>query len=172
MPELPIYLGKEPKAVEYNDMYFSGAQSKVFFGNIWVDDLVTLNWDLVEQKAPLYGYASSTYDGVAKGTQIIQGVFTIAFKRNEYISTVIDSLNARGDSGKNVLERVKEAKGRRALDARAQSQANHPANFPKVLNYEQLLDRVRSDGTGAFSDVSAFLKDNIWESIGNSRRDM
>ena len=166
--ETQVYTaGKVPKAVEYNDMYFSGAQTKVFFGNIWVDDIVTINWDLVEQKAPLYGYASETYDGVARGTQIVQGVFTIAFKQNEYISTIIDALNARGANGADVLARVKRAKARRAIDARYQSRASLPAAVKRGLTYEKVLDAAHKEGTGMFTDLSAFLRDNIWGILDN-----
>ncbi len=168
--EIERYIGKEPKVVEYNDMYFAGTQAKVLFGNIWVDDIVTINWDLVEQKAPLYGYASETYDGVARGTQIVQGVFTIAFKQNEYISTIIDALNSRGAALTDILAVVKNSKARRALDARADSRASVPAAASKVVNYEQLLDRVHNDGTGAFKDFSAFLEDNIWGILGNEHK--
>jgi hypothetical protein len=156
----------QQKQLEYNDWYYSGSQAKVFFGNVWVDDIVTIQWDLVEQKAPLYGYASEKYDAVARGTQIVQGVFTIAFKHKDYITVILDHLNSRGEARANVLQRLRENKARKAYEARAQSRAQNETAFPKTTNYERILDDALREGSGAdFQGMKTFLEDRIWGQI-------
>jgi hypothetical protein len=159
-------LARLPKInqVEYKDQYFSGVQSKIFFGNVWVDDIVTINWDLVEQKAPLYGYASDKYDAVARGTQIVQGVFTIAFKHKDYINVILDALNARGEGKRNILERLKENKARKAYEARQQGKAKYGP--PVTTNYARILDDALKEDSGAdYSGMRTFLEDRIWGQI-------
>jgi len=78
--------------LQNEDAYFSGAHVRVFFGPIWVDDIITIQWDLVNNKAPIYGYASRFYDAIAEGTIIINGSFTIAFKDMGYLNTILENL--------------------------------------------------------------------------------
>jgi hypothetical protein len=72
----------------YKEDYFSGAQCKVYFGDIWVDDVITIQYNTSQGKQPLYGYASQNFDAVAMGTVIGQGTLTIAFKEVGYLNVV------------------------------------------------------------------------------------
>ena len=58
---------------------YSGAQVRVFFGDILMDDIVALSWNASNQKTPLYGYNSSSYDAVANGVFIVEGSFSVVF---------------------------------------------------------------------------------------------
>jgi len=158
--------------VQYTDMYFSGAQTKVFFGNVWVDEVVTISWDLVEQKAPLYGYASDKYDAIARGTQIVQGVFTVAFKDRDYINTILDYLNTRGESGESILKRVKQNKARKAYEQRAQSSTQFGPALPKFTNYDRILDEALKQDSGAdFHGMKTYLEDRIWGQVAQGLRE-
>jgi len=68
--------------------YYCGTNAKVFFGDVWVDDIVTIQYNVKQDKEPIYGYASQTYDAVARGVILVQGSFSIAFKEMGYLNVI------------------------------------------------------------------------------------
>lgn len=75
--------------------YYCGTNAKVFFGDIWVDDIVTIQYNIKQDKEPIYGYASQNFDAIARGTIIVQGSFTIAFKEMGYLNVVTNVLESQ-----------------------------------------------------------------------------
>ncbi|QHW35659.1 hypothetical protein GZH47_32700 (plasmid) [Paenibacillus rhizovicinus] len=78
----------------FNEDYFSGADVHLYFGNIWVDEAVAVAFQLEERVMPIYGYNSFTFDAVARGQRMINGMFTINFKSVGYLMTVLQNANA------------------------------------------------------------------------------
>lgn len=164
---------------KYDDFYPAGTQAKVFFGSVWVDDLVSIQWDAVEQKAPLYGYNSDVFDGVAPGTKIVQGVLTIAFKKAGYISAILTSLRKRGIGSLDPVGDYKRAKAdirneQRRLSWR-QTISTAPLTgaledsvsaVPRTNKIEQLLDLAKQDDTSLYDLISQNLRNSMW---GNTR---
>ncbi|MEI4281674.1 hypothetical protein [Tetragenococcus halophilus] len=74
--------------------YFSGANAKVWFGDIWVDQLSSIQFSLVENVQPIFGFNSYTFDRVAHGNRYVQGQFSINFTKNGYLQSILDSLNS------------------------------------------------------------------------------
>ena len=79
----------------YNIEYFSGAQVACYIGDIWVDEITSLQYSVRQSKHPLYGYASTLFNTVAKGQVIVQGSFTINFKEAGYMWLVLNEFNKR-----------------------------------------------------------------------------
>lgn len=74
--------------------YYSGSQITVWFGNVMLDDINSIQWTRQQSKRPIYGYASQQYDAVAKGTVIIQGSFVVNFRQAGYISTLMGDISS------------------------------------------------------------------------------
>lgn len=72
--------------------YFTGADVSIYFGDVFVDEIVDLEFALQEPVLPLKGYASHTFHRVARGARTIQGSFTINFKSNAYLYMILDHL--------------------------------------------------------------------------------
>lgn len=66
--------------------HYSGSQIGIWFGNIYLDDINSIQWTRQQSKRPLYGYASQNFDAVAKGTVLIAGSFTTNFRQSGYIT--------------------------------------------------------------------------------------
>lgn len=95
--------------------YFSGTDAKVFFGDVWVDDIVTIQYTVNQNKVPIYGYASQLYDAVARGTVIVQGTLTVAFKEMGYLNLVQRIIENQRRGAKSALEaKVRELAGKAA----------------------------------------------------------
>jgi hypothetical protein len=78
----------------FNEDYFSGADVHLYFGNIWVDEAVSLNFQLQESVLPIFGYNSYTFDAISRGQRIVQGSFAINFKSVGYLQTILLNANA------------------------------------------------------------------------------
>jgi len=103
--EKPI-ASKLAQTAGYWEDYFSGSDVGVFIGDTWVDDIVTIQYCLTNNKSPVYGYMSENFDAVAKGTRIVQGQFVIAFHEVGYLSRILDDYQTKNKSGtsqKNAL---------------------------------------------------------------------
>jgi hypothetical protein len=72
--------------------YYSGSQITVWFGNILIDDIYSIQWVRTQNKMPIYGYASQNFDAIANGTVLIQGNFVINFRQQNYMSYVMKSI--------------------------------------------------------------------------------
>lgn len=88
---------RQDSRVEYqlfSSEYFSAADVKLYFGDIWVDEITTMSFQLQEEVLPIYGYNSFTYDAIARGKRIVQGQFAINFTSVGYLQQILDNANA------------------------------------------------------------------------------
>jgi hypothetical protein len=74
---------------EYPNPYYAGPQVGLFIGDTWVSDVVTISYTETVNKVPLYGYASTHFNAVAKGTVLVQGQFAIAYTQPNYLQTIL-----------------------------------------------------------------------------------
>lgn len=91
------YKGRPP-SVEYQRFssdFFTGADVRIYFGNTWVDEITGLSFAVQENVQPIFGYASYTYDAVARGARQIQGQFSINFKESYYLHSVMNRLEQK-----------------------------------------------------------------------------
>ncbi len=72
--------------------FYSGSQITVWFGNIFMDDINSIQWARTQNKRPIYGYASQEFDAVARGTVLIQGNFSINFRQVGYLTAVMEEI--------------------------------------------------------------------------------
>ncbi len=89
--------GQQDRRMEYqlfSSDYFSGADVKLYFGDIWVDEVTTITFQLQEEVMPIYGYHSYTYDAIARGKRLVQGSFGINFTSVGYLQQVLENANA------------------------------------------------------------------------------
>ena len=88
---------RQDSRVEYQlfgSEYFSAADVKIFFGDIWVDEAVALGFQLQEEVMPIYGYNSYTYDSIARGKRLLSGSFSINFTTIGYLQQILENANA------------------------------------------------------------------------------
>lgn len=79
----------DPFASIYDLDYFSGSQCFLYIGDVWVDEITSLQYQITQNKQPLYGYASQLFDATAAGQVLVQGSFSINFKEQGYLWAVL-----------------------------------------------------------------------------------
>lgn len=65
--------------------YYSALDGELYFGNIYIDEVTNINWQMSQQSLPIYGYNSYTFDDMAVGNRIIQGQFSINFTEENFL---------------------------------------------------------------------------------------
>lgn len=103
---------------EFQSTYFSGLDISIYAGNIYLDEVVQLQFSEMEQVRPLYGYSDYTFRHVAHGSRIVQGTFVMNFKDGGYMPTLLQKLN-------NPKEVESDVKGVARLEARYANQTHN-----------------------------------------------
>lgn len=80
----------------YDLDYFSGSQMFLYIGDVWVDEVTSLEYRVRNTKQPIYGYASQLYDDIAAGQILVEGTFTINFKEQGYLWAVLQRYYTQG----------------------------------------------------------------------------
>lgn len=74
----------------YDSDYFSGAQVAIYIGDVWVDEVTSLTFQLQEPRVPLYGYADTTFRDICRGQVIVTGSFSVNFKEAGYLWLILN----------------------------------------------------------------------------------
>ena len=143
---------KRKNFLTYPYDYYAGQMARIFFGHIWVDDIVTIQYALNQNKMPVYGYASQQFDAVARGQIIVNGNFTIAFKETGYLNIINNYLVENKGKTKSKSDTLKYWLGK-----------NKPI--------EQVLDELymRSEGQSDFEDLAESLEDYVWDDFSEKQ---
>jgi hypothetical protein len=101
---------------EYYDYYYTGEDVKIFIDGVEPPDadaalpMVQFAFKVTQQKTPVYGFWSFTYDAVLRGSRMVQGVFRIATTSTDYMTRVIGKA-AQSRSQGNTAHEIRELNG-------------------------------------------------------------
>jgi endonuclease YncB( thermonuclease family) len=79
--------GASPEDVQY----FTSAQVKLYIGNVWLDELSSIQFACQSNEVPLYGYCSRYADAYGEGRSLVQGQLTLNYTADWYLITVLDN---------------------------------------------------------------------------------
>lgn len=94
--------------VDTNDghkRYFSSIDAEIYFGDLFIDDISSIQYEVVEKVMPIYGYNSLKFDFMLFGNRMIQGEFTINFTKSGWLLDIIKTLGSvtdKGDKGNGI----------------------------------------------------------------------
>jgi len=126
----------------FRNEYFTGADVRIYFGDIWVDEITNLQFTLQEQVAPIFGYASYTWDKVARGNRYIQGSFNINFKESYYLHSVLNRLSSNMKSAKSGSSGFNTNQWKEGLDI------EHLVNAAKGSSFDTIADEFEKSMWG------------------------
>lgn len=119
--------------------YFTGTDCKIFFGDIWVDDILAIQYNLSQSKSPIYGYASQTFDAIAKGQIIVQGTLSIQFKETGYLNVIQATLESQRANASEIIK--------------AKIDQYKTANDVKNLKYIPGITSISDDPLGNINEI-------------------
>lgn len=68
--------------------YYSSLDADIVFGDVFIDEVVSITWQVQQNAMPIFGYNSFTFDDIAVGSRMISGQFTVNFIEANYLSRV------------------------------------------------------------------------------------
>lgn len=122
---------EKEKKLGYWEDYYAGADVGVFIGGLWVDDIITIQHTLTNNKSPIYGYMSEKFDAVTRGTTIVQGQFAIAFKETGYLTTILENYKKENAGNITTIEETLEAQAGTAELAFTKAEQGTPPRVDK-----------------------------------------
>lgn len=144
-PQRDPYELSKPRA-EYqlfNSQYFTGADVNVMLGDILIEDVTSLAFQLKEIVNPVFGFASFTADAFLRGQRSVTGALAINFTSVGYLHEVMRNAPVIQYAGK----KVEEKKGRIPLSARTD------------LTLDQILTLYGKD---SFEEIADDYEKAIW----------
>lgn len=73
----------------YDSEYYTSTQAAIYIGDVWVDEVTGIQYEVAQVKTPVFGYGSQFYDAVSRGPVIVRGSFTVNFKEAGYLFLVL-----------------------------------------------------------------------------------
>jgi hypothetical protein len=157
--------------IAYEFDYFSGTQMGVYFGDLLVDDIVSISFNVNQSKQPIYSYAEQYFHSVAAGRVLVTGSFTIPFKEANYIPYALanyayklGNTNVEGSINRAGITPI--SYGRRNSSSRKKEYLVDRQNIERSLS-----DRSGIDKYTLYRDLSA-LPDDVWENVAERYQDV
>lgn len=72
--------------------YYSSVDADIYFGNTFIDEVVSISWQVQQNAMPIFGYNSYTFDDIAVGSRVISGQFAVNYTQSNYLSKVLSAL--------------------------------------------------------------------------------
>lgn len=69
--------------------YFTSAQCQLYIGDLFIDELVTLQYALQTNRVPVYGYCSQFADAWGRGRSIVQGQIVVNYVHQGYLYAAV-----------------------------------------------------------------------------------
>lgn len=112
--------------------YFSSIDAEIYFGDVFIDEMVSIEYKIEQNQLPIFGYNSYIYDDIAIGNRLIVGRFAVNFTKTNYLYEVISTLKAIENGGSGALASVSERSG---LWAEESTQTNLKAGFDLYVSF-------------------------------------
>lgn len=158
--QIPI----ERHTASYKYDYFSGANIGIYVRDILVASAVAVQFDLSQNKMPLYGYASDLWDGVAMGTVQCSGVLVVNFQYAQYVPTLIARVHNKSVSAAD-LSASNFARGIERSNMKMTGMVDQPIdpNTPLTSSQKSELRKIywRGDPSSSRSIHNALSNTNL-----------
>ena len=140
--------------VDLNRDYFSGTQASIFIGDTWVDDIISIDYQLQHNRTPIYGYGSQKYDFLPEGAILVTGSFTVNFREPNYLWMILARYQAFNPSGLSVRSTSEESRSDRSAQKAGQAAKTQLDSFPDDprRNFDLFMNQTTPKGADAVRD--------------------
>lgn len=72
--------------------YYTATQARIYVGNLFIDEIDTLQFVLQDNTVPIFGYSSRYLDAYGQGRSLVQGQLALNFVTEGYLYTVLQNV--------------------------------------------------------------------------------
>jgi len=148
----------------YDYDHYSGANVSLYIGDIWIDEITSIKYQIEQQKRPVFGYASYHWDFVAKGTSMVTGMFTINFKESSYLFYVLDRIRKAGTNAHLTPTELINGQTRPIDRNTIERFLEKPMDR---LKYKDIAD-IASLPDDKFENLAEQFEDTVWGKTGET----
>jgi len=84
------------------ETYWGGLNSRIYFNDVLIDEVVHLSYELSQSVRPIYPYCSYVYSILLRGVRQVTGNFTINFKKDKYLIERLSQIDTRNSINRNI----------------------------------------------------------------------
>lgn len=146
------------------DRYFTVVGVNIYIGNLFIDEVNSLQYALQDNAIPIYGYASRYVDAYGQGRSLVQGQLTINFVTEAYLYTVMKqyqqyvAVNNKPPSSLSGINSVDQVLG---LIATRNSLQQLAANTSDPVAQSQSIAQAANAQTQINATTSSMTSDQI-----------
>lgn len=126
------YIKKQREYQLFPEDYYSGSDASIYFGDVFVDELMHIEYKLREMVMPIYGYNSYRFDVAARGQRIVEGRFTIAFRESGFMFHLLEHIGQIEEKANPTLSYLMDS----SSPSKPQWVAGLEENLDNLLNRE------------------------------------
>ena len=135
--------------------YYSGADCRVYFDHVQLEDIDSIGFQLAQNIRPIYGYHSYTFNALQYGTRLVQGYFQKHFTDGNYLPSVLAAVEmARRGNDNAKLYTDKTYSGINNVTAAGATTPGHNALDGATI--EDIVARLVSDNTSSPPNPSTY----------------
>lgn len=140
----------------YSVEYFSGSQVACYIGDILIDEITSMSYEVVQQKQPLYGYSDTLFRQISRGQRFVQGTFSVNFKEAGYLWLALNQFIERQKLEGSVLNPLKNSStiDRQNLERIVDAETT---TFERVQKLTDLAAIDAASTLGGFASRQRFL---------------
>jgi len=183
--------GLSLNTTSYEFDFFAGSMISIYLGDILVDDVQYIQFEVTQTKRPVYGYASQYFHTVASGQVLVEGVFTVPFKEADYILATLQhyrtqqapihmgpgekEYKALRESIERYMESQKKFEEQKAIISSAEGFGMSREGIdklrelaPEVNNPYDFYKDLAALPDDAFENAAENFEDHLWGKTGNA----
>ena len=84
-----------PQVQHFPAEYFSGADVTIYLGDTYIEHVTSIEFSLIEQARPIFGYQSYVADAIVHGNRTVIGSFRIPFVKPRYLLSLVEQRSGR-----------------------------------------------------------------------------
>ena len=79
--------------------YFTSTQARLYIGDLFIDQMVTIQWSMQQNNVPIFGYCSEYMDAIGRGRSVVQGQLVLNYVHQGYLYAALKNYEKKSGAG-------------------------------------------------------------------------
>ena len=151
--------------------YLTGSQTRIYIGNLFIDEVDTCYYAYSNNRIPVYGYSSPNVDAFGQGRRLVQGQLTLNYVSEGYLFTVLSEYSkkhADANLSKSELDKKNAIASLASLHTQQAYLLSQQANGDFSSNIVNQLTIISNQILSAYSNLSPDAMTQVKQVLADS----
>ena len=79
--------------------YFTSTQARLYIGDLFIDQMATIQWGMQQNNVPIFGYCSEFMDAIGRGRSVVQGQLVLNYVHQGYLYAALKNYEKKSGAG-------------------------------------------------------------------------